>query len=100
MPYDQIFIGGATAILCLVGLWNEAWILAHTTKGRRLIGWFGEQRGLWVLRVVLSLGFLFGALLASGIINPVRWDTSRHGPVQEPSSVASDFMNSRSIAVA
>ncbi|MFG0332670.1 MAG: hypothetical protein ACF8TS_04835 [Maioricimonas sp. JB049] len=100
MPYDQIFIGGTTAILCLLGLWNEAWVLSETSKGRRLTGWFGQQRGLWVLRVILCLGLLFGVLLAMGIINPVRWDTTRHRPVHDPSPVASDFMNSLSIAVA
>ncbi|MEW4528963.1 MAG: hypothetical protein ACF8PG_01880 [Maioricimonas sp. JB045] len=100
MPYDQIFIGGTTAVLCLVGLWNEAWVLSETSKGRRLIDWFGQDRAPWVLRALLGLGVLFGTLLATGVINPVQWDTSRHRPVHDASSIASDFMNSRSIAVA
>lgn len=100
MSYDQIFIGGTTALLCLAGLWNEAWVLSETSKGRRLINWFGRQRAVWVLRILLGLGFLFGALLAAGVINPVRWDTSRRPPVHDASSIVSDFMNSRSMAVA
>jgi hypothetical protein len=69
---DQLLIGGVTAAICAAGLWNQAWLLAETPKGRRLVGWCGEAAAPWVLRLLLSLGLGFGLLLACGVINPVR----------------------------
>ena len=50
MPLVQIFIGSATAVLCLAGLRNNAWLLEHTRKGRRLVDCFGTVRAVWILR--------------------------------------------------
>lgn len=73
MSPEQIFIGGATALLCLAGLRHNAWLLEHTRKGRRLVDCFGAVRAVWILRSLFIAGALFGALLAIGAINPVRW---------------------------
>ena len=73
MPLEQIFIGGATALLCLAGLCHNAWLLEHTRKGRRLVDCFGTVRAVWILRCLFVAGAIFGVLLATGVINPVRW---------------------------
>lgn len=73
MPRDQVFMGVAIAAACLAGLWKGRWFLTNTRKGRRLVGWLGENSALWILRGLLASGLLFGILLAGGIINPVRW---------------------------
>jgi len=73
MPLEQIFIGSATAVLCLAGLRNNAWLLEHTRKGRRLVDCFGTVKAVWILRGLFIAGAIFGALLATGVINPVHW---------------------------
>ena len=73
MEPEQVFIGGATAGLCLIGIWQNRWFLEHTRKGRRLADWFGTRRAAWVLRGLFALGAVLGTLLATGVINPVRW---------------------------
>ena len=70
---EQILIGLVVAALCGLGLWHDRWLLTSTRKGRRLAGWFGETRGLWVLRSLLLAGAAFGLLLAADVIRPVRW---------------------------
>lgn len=66
-------MGVGVVVLCAAGLWQDRWFLRNTKKGQRLIRWFGEERAVWILRSLLSAGALFGLLLATGIINPVRW---------------------------
>ncbi len=73
MPRDQLFMGIAVASVCLLGLWKDRWFLANTKKGRQFVQWFGEQKGLWALRVLFAVGILFGALLATDVIRPVQW---------------------------
>lgn len=72
MTNDQIVIGGTTAVLCAVGLWNNAWLLENTRKGRRLVAWCGGEKAAWILRLLLLLGLGFGVLLSIGIVNPLR----------------------------
>ena len=73
MPLEQIFIGSVSAALCLAGIWHDRWLLTETKKGKRLVAWFGEHRALWVLRGLLAAGLLFGVLLATNVIRPIRW---------------------------
>lgn len=73
MPRDQIFMGAAMALVCLVGLQNGNWILANTGKGRWLVERMGDARARVVLRLVLVVGVVAGALLAADIIRPLRW---------------------------
>ncbi len=73
MSKEQALLGLVVAILCAVGLWKERWFYENTKKGRRLARWFGETRGLWILRWLLIAGAAFGLLLAANIIRPVRW---------------------------
>ena len=73
MPGHQIFIGVAFALLCLLGLWREKWLLTNSGHGQRLTRWFGEARARWVLRALLIAGAVFGALLAANVIRPVQW---------------------------
>jgi len=72
-PKEQIFIGAATALLCLIGLVNGRWILDNTKKGQRLTNWFGRVRAIWILRALLTVGAAFGVLLATDFIEPVKW---------------------------
>lgn len=73
MSPEQAFVGTATAVLCLAGLRCNAWLLEHTRKGRRLVGRFGTVPAVWILRGLFVAGAIFGVLLATGVINPVRW---------------------------
>ena len=73
MPREQIFIGITVAVLFAAGLCKDRWFLTHTKKGKRLVGWFGEDNAIWVLRGLFGLGVLFGLLLAMNVIRPVRW---------------------------
>lgn len=73
MPKDQILMGLAMAMLCLTGLVKDRWLLANTNKGRRLVGWLGETRALWLFRVLMGFGIVFGVLLAGNWIRPVHW---------------------------
>ena len=70
---EQALIGLLVAALCGLGLWHDRWFLTRTRKGRRLIRWFGETRGLWMLRGVFIAGAAFGLLLAADMIRPVPW---------------------------
>jgi hypothetical protein len=70
---EQVLIGATVALLCSLGLWHDRWLLTRTRKGQRLIRWFGERRGLWVLRSLLVSAALFGVLLATDVIRPARW---------------------------
>lgn len=67
-------MGGAVAILCGAAIRYDRWFIANTGKGRRLAETFGESRAVWVWRVALLAGVAFGLLLATGQINPLRWD--------------------------
>jgi hypothetical protein len=74
MPRDQLLMGIAVASVCLLGLWKDRWFLANTKKGKQFARWFGEERGLWALRILFGVGALFGVLLASDIIRPIaQW---------------------------
>lgn len=72
-PKEQIFIGVATALLCVIGLAKSRWILENTKKGARLCRWFGPARAIWVLRGLLGLGVILGGLFAFNILKPLQW---------------------------
>jgi len=73
MANEQILIGYTTAALCVAGLFKSSWLLEHSRHGQRLIRWFGADRAPYVLKLLLGLGFLFGILLGSDWIQPIRW---------------------------
>jgi hypothetical protein len=75
MATEQILMGGMTAALCVLGLWNVEWLLEHTRKGRRLVARFGESGAARILKLLLLAGVVFGGLLGTGIINPIRWSS-------------------------
>ena len=58
--------------LCLMAAFNERWILEKTTKGQRLIHWFGPATASWIFRGLTLLGVVFGGLLAAGVIRPIQ----------------------------
>ncbi|MEX0715855.1 MAG: hypothetical protein WD066_04675 [Planctomycetaceae bacterium] len=70
---ERILIGALTAILCAWGLWSDRWFLEETRKGRALARRVGPDVAVWILRALFFCGILFGLLLATGIIRPVRW---------------------------
>jgi len=72
-PPDQILMGTAIAGVCLLGAWNSPWLIEQTRKGHRLADWLGPLRAVRTLRITLICGAILGALLAGGILNPVRW---------------------------
>ncbi|MBA3315000.1 MAG: hypothetical protein M3552_15905 [Planctomycetota bacterium] len=70
---ERVLIGVVAVALCGLGLWHHRWLLEATPKGQRLVGWFGEERALWVIRGLLATGIAFGTLLATGVIRPIEW---------------------------
>jgi hypothetical protein len=73
MAKDQILFGTALALVSLVGLACESWLMQHTKKGQALARWFGDSNGRWVLRAVLAGFALLGTLLALDVVRPVQW---------------------------
>lgn len=67
-------MGCSVALLCLVGLIRQHWLLDKTPKGQRLVSRLGRRKALWLLRGMLIAGAVFGVLLAVGTLNPIRWD--------------------------
>ena len=70
---EQQFMGAAVALLCGIGWYHQRWLITETAKGRRLVQWFGNRGGIWVLRGLLGTGIVFGSLLANDVIRPMRW---------------------------
>lgn len=66
-------MGIAIVAVCLLILMRERWFLSETKKGQRLVAWLGPVRAIWALRGILGLIAAVGALLASEIIRPIRW---------------------------
>ena len=66
-------MGIAIVAVCLLILMRERWFLSETKKGQRLVTWLGPVRAIWALRGILGLIAAVGALLASEIIRPIRW---------------------------
>ncbi len=70
---QDLAMGIAIILACLMILFQEQWFLAQTTKGQRLVQRFGTVRALWILRGLLLAVAILGGLLAAGIIHPIRW---------------------------
>ena len=70
---QDLAMGIAIILTCLMILFREQWFLAETTKGQRLVQRFGAVRALWILRGLLLAIAILGGLLAAGIIHPARW---------------------------
>jgi len=70
---QNMAMGIAIALTCLMLLFRERWFLAQTSKGQRLVRRFGPDRALWVFRSVLLVFTSIGLLLASGILRPMKW---------------------------
>jgi len=66
-------MGLSIMAMCLFGLWHHRWLLDNTRKGQRLVNWFGEVGGPWVLRGLLVAGAVFGILLAFDVVHPIEW---------------------------
>lgn len=70
---QDLAMGVAIVLACLMILFRERWFLDNTTKGQRLVQRFGAERAVWILRGLLLLFATFGGLLASGTIRPIQW---------------------------
>ncbi len=66
-------MGIAIVFACLMILFRDRWFLAETTKGQRLVQRYGAQRAVWILRGLLLVIAVFGGLLASGVVRPIKW---------------------------
>ena len=73
MIQQHVLVGGTVVALCLFVFSREHWVLEKTTKGQRLVRWFGLNTAPWVLRGLTAGGMVFGGLLAAGIIRPIQW---------------------------
>ena len=73
MPTEQIFIGSVFALVCLVVVWQAPWMCEHSRFGRGLARRLGEPAGVWTLRAIFAALAVFGLLLASGVVSPLRW---------------------------
>ena len=70
---EQQFMGTAVALLCGIGWDHQRWLITKTAKGQRLVQWFGNPGGTWVLRGLLGTGVILGVLLAGDVIRPIQW---------------------------
>ena len=68
---EQQLIGSVVAVLGGVGWYHQRWLLERTSKGRRLVAWFGAASGPWVLRFLLAAVVAFGVLLACDVVGPL-----------------------------
>jgi hypothetical protein len=73
MIRQHVLVGVIVVVLCLAAASRDRWILDQTKTGKRLVDWFGPDRAIWVLRLLLVAGIAFGSLLAAGIIRPIQW---------------------------
>ena len=64
---EQQCMGAAVALLCGIGWYHQRWLITETAKGRRLVQWFGNRGGTWVLRGLLGPGIVFALLLAHDV---------------------------------
>lgn len=74
MHKDQVIVGTLVVMLCVAGLVKDRWILTQSRYGKFLARKFGETQGLWILRTLLAAMALFGVLLATDVIRPIRWN--------------------------
>jgi hypothetical protein len=65
-------MGAAIAVLCLFGLRYGRWYVTETRKGQWLEKRLGNSKAIWICRLVLLSGFVFGVGLACRLINPVN----------------------------
>ncbi len=70
---QDMVMGTAIVLVCLILLFRERWFLAETGKGQRLVRRFGIARAVWILRGLLLVIAILGGLLAGGIVRPIRW---------------------------
>lgn len=73
MAKDQVLFGVVLAVVSVVGLAYESWLMEHTKKGQALTRWFGESNGRWALRALLTGFALLGTLLALDVVRPLQW---------------------------
>lgn len=76
---DQLVMGAGVALLSLVGLRHEAWLLDESRGVQWVRGQFGDRFAVNGLRAVLLGGVTFGTLLAAGVVNPMNRPAA--GPV-------------------
>ena len=70
---QYVLVGSLVIVLCMMLFVRHRWFLENSSKGQRLIRWFGPEMAPWVLRILAALGMIFGGLLATGIIRPIQW---------------------------
>ncbi|GAB4148993.1 MAG: hypothetical protein Tsb009_23090 [Planctomycetaceae bacterium] len=70
---DQIVMGAGIAFVSAIGFFKANWILAETRKGQWLTENLGKQQASWTLHGVMLAGVVFGLLLATDFIRPMRW---------------------------
>lgn len=75
VPADQTVMGVGVALLSLIGLRYESWLLEESGRLRWGREQFGDGPTMAVLRLALFGGVTFGALLAAGVINPLHPDS-------------------------
>ncbi|QDU80893.1 hypothetical protein Pla110_26290 [Polystyrenella longa] len=82
---EQIVMGGGLILVSLWGLYNVDYLRTRSRFGQRIIDGLGEQTGTRMLLGVMLIGIVFGALLATSVIQPIRWE-----PSSNPEAVGSD----------
>ncbi|MBA4031818.1 MAG: hypothetical protein C0478_13135 [Planctomyces sp.] len=71
---QELAMGVAVAAVGLYFTGRAPWIVAETRKGRWLKERLGEAHAIQFVRFVAITFTLLGLLLASGIIEPLRWE--------------------------
>lgn len=73
MPRESLVIGIGTALVGVFGLLRREWLLAETPKGRFLVTSMGLQKARSVVMFLCGVLLIFGSLLATGVLQPLRW---------------------------
>lgn len=73
MSRESLILGTGTALIGAVGLLRREWLLAETPKGRMLVESIGISRARVLHATACLILLIFGALLATGLLTPLRW---------------------------
>ena len=77
---DQVLMGCGVAIVSMIGLRHEEWLLAESDRLQWLRRRVGDSPAAWILRAALLFGVTFGTLLAAGVIRPLYASAAPGGP--------------------
>lgn len=73
MSRESLLLGLGTALIGATGLVRREWWLTETPKGRFLVESMGPMKARLLHAGICLVFLVFGVLLASGVLTPLRW---------------------------